>query len=116
MILWIFSANTSPSAPPKTVKSCEKTQTFRPSMVPKPVITPSVYGRSAAPSARLRASMSSSWKLPGSSRYSMRSRASSLPFSCWRCTARSGPAWIASSLRLFSWSRRSRRGCSDIVT
>jgi hypothetical protein len=42
MILWIFSANTSPSAPPKTVKSCENTHTLRPSMVPKPVMTPSV--------------------------------------------------------------------------
>ncbi len=42
MTLWIFSANTSPSAPPKTVKSCENTKTLRPSMVPQPVMTPSV--------------------------------------------------------------------------
>ena len=42
--LWIFSAKTSPSAPPKTVKSCENTNTLRPSTVPQPVITPSVYG------------------------------------------------------------------------
>ena len=42
MTLWIFSANTSPRAPPKTVKSWENTQTRRPSMVPKPVMTPSV--------------------------------------------------------------------------
>ncbi len=42
MIFWIFSAKTSPSEPPKTVKSWLKTQTFRPSIVPKPVITPSV--------------------------------------------------------------------------
>ena len=40
--LWIFSANTSPRAPPKTVKSWLKTQTRRPSMVPNPVTTPSV--------------------------------------------------------------------------
>ena len=40
--LWIFSAYTSPSAPPKTVKSCEKMHTLRPSMVPNPVMTPSV--------------------------------------------------------------------------
>ena len=40
--LWIFSANTSPSAPPKTVKSWLKMQTRRPSMVPNPVTTPSV--------------------------------------------------------------------------
>jgi hypothetical protein len=34
MTLHIFSAITSPSEPPKTVKSWEKTQTRRPSMVP----------------------------------------------------------------------------------
>ena len=66
--LWIFSANTSPSAPPNTVKSCENTNTLRPSTVPHPVITPSVYGRSSSPAAwaRWRASRSSSWKEPGS--------------------------------------------------
>ena len=42
MSLWIFSANTSPSAPPKTVKSWLNTNTLRPSTVPHPVITPSV--------------------------------------------------------------------------
>ncbi len=42
MTLWIFSAYTSPSAPPKTVKSWLNTHTRRPSMVPKPVMTPSV--------------------------------------------------------------------------
>ncbi len=42
MSLWIFSAKTSPRAPPKTVKSWEKTKTLRPSMVPQPVMTPSV--------------------------------------------------------------------------
>ena len=42
MTLWIFSANTSPRAPPKTVKSCAKTKTLRPSTVPQPVMTPSV--------------------------------------------------------------------------
>ncbi len=42
MTLWIFSANTSPRAPPKTVKSWLNTHTRRPSMVAKPVITPSV--------------------------------------------------------------------------
>jgi hypothetical protein len=40
--LWIFSANTSPSAPPNTVKSWLNTNTLRPSTVPQPVITPSV--------------------------------------------------------------------------
>ena len=42
MTLWIFSAKTSPRAPPKTVKSWLKMQTRRPSMVPNPVTTPSV--------------------------------------------------------------------------
>jgi hypothetical protein len=32
--LTIFSPITSPSEPPKTVKSCENTQTGRPSIVP----------------------------------------------------------------------------------
>ena len=34
MTLTIFSAITSPSEPPKTVKSWEKTKTVRPSIVP----------------------------------------------------------------------------------
>ena len=53
--LWTFSANTSPSAPPKIVKSWLNTNTLRPSTVPHPVMTPSVYGRSMA-SGNLRAS------------------------------------------------------------
>ncbi len=44
MILWIFVACASPSAPPKIRKSCAYTKTVRPSTVPHPVITPSVYG------------------------------------------------------------------------
>ena len=47
--LWIFSANTSPSAPPNTVKSWLKMNTLRPFTVPQPVTTPSVYGRSSRP-------------------------------------------------------------------
>jgi hypothetical protein len=42
MTLWIFSAKTSPRAPPNTVKSWLNTKTLRPSTVPHPVITPSV--------------------------------------------------------------------------
>ena len=45
MILHIFSAMTSPSEPPKTVKSCENTHTRRPSIVPWPVTTASPHGR-----------------------------------------------------------------------
>ncbi len=43
--LMIFSPKTSPSEPPKTVKSWAKTHTGRPSIVPCPVTTPSPYGR-----------------------------------------------------------------------
>ena len=43
--LQIFSANTSLRDPPKTVKSCEKTKTLRPKIVPYPVTTASPYGR-----------------------------------------------------------------------
>jgi hypothetical protein len=45
MILHIFSAMTSPSEPPNTVKSWLKTQTRRPSIVPWPVTTASPHGR-----------------------------------------------------------------------
>ena len=43
--LHIFSLMTSPSEPPKTVKSWEKTHTRRPSIVPCPVTTASPSGR-----------------------------------------------------------------------
>ena len=48
MTLHIFSDMTSPSDPPKTEKSCEKTHTRRPSTVPWPVTTASPQGRFAA--------------------------------------------------------------------
>ncbi len=41
MILQTFSANAPERLPPKTVKSWEKTNTCRPSIVPEPVTTPS---------------------------------------------------------------------------
>ncbi len=113
MTLWIFSANTSPSAPPKTVKSWANTKTLRPSIVPQPVTTPSVSGRLFSmpkPWARCRASMSSSTNEPGSSSFSRRSRAVSLPRSCWRSTATSLPAWRASSRSAASCSSRSSIG------
>ena len=65
MILHIFSAMTSPSEPPKTVKSWEKTQTGRPSIRPWPVTTASPQGLffSMSNSAvRWRTKVSSSWK------------------------------------------------------
>src|SRR5215208_2197212 len=85
MILTIFSPMTSPSEPPKTVKSCEKTHTRRPSIVPMPVTTASPHGRFFSMSksnVRWRTNVSSSWKEPGSSSFSTRSRAVILPLAC----------------------------------
>ena len=45
MTLHIFSAITSPSEPPNTVKSWLNTHTVRPSIVPWPVTTASPQGR-----------------------------------------------------------------------
>jgi hypothetical protein len=78
MTLHIFSAITSPSEPPMIVKSCEKTHTRRPSIVPCPVTTASPQGRFFCMSksvVRWRTNVSSSWKEPGSSSFSTRSRA-----------------------------------------
>ena len=80
--LQIFSANTSLSEPPKTVKSWLKTKTRRPKIVPYPVTTASPYGRrSSIPKfdSRWRTYRSSSTNEPGSHSFSARSRASSLP-------------------------------------
>src|SRR6059058_2945441 len=67
MALHIFSPITSPSEPPKTVKSCENTTTGRPSMVPWPVTTASPQGRFLSISkscVRWRTNVSSSWNEP----------------------------------------------------
>ena len=45
MTLQTFSAKTSESEPPNTVKSWLKTQTGRPKTVPYPVTTASPHGR-----------------------------------------------------------------------
>src|SRR5205085_2870532 len=77
MIFTIFSAITSPSEPPKTVKSWEKTATGRPSIRPWPVTTASPHGRFFCMSnsdVRWRTKVSISWKEPGSSSFSMRWR------------------------------------------
>ena len=110
MILTIFSAITSPSEPPKTVKSWEKTQTRRPSIVPWPVTTASPQGRFfSIPNSlvRWRTNVSSSWKEPGSSSFSIRSRAVYLPFACCFSTAVSDAWWIAAAFSSSSWARRS---------
>ena len=107
MILHIFSAMTSPSEPPKTVKSWEKTHTRRPSIVPWPVTTASPHGRFFCISnsvVRWRTYVSSSWKDPGSSSFSIRSRAVYLPLACCFSTAASDPWWIAASRSSSSWA------------
>src|SRR4051812_15221458 len=98
--LQIFSANTSLSEPPNTVKSCEKTKTLRPKIVPYPVTTASPYGRrSSIPKfdSRWRTKRSSSTNEPGSRSSIRRSRASSFPCSRWRSIARSDPPCSDSS-------------------
>ena len=85
MTLQIFSAMTSPSEPPKIVKSWLNTQTRRPSIVPWPVTTASPHGLRFCiwkSCVRWRTNVSSSWKLPGSSSFSTRSRAVRRPRSC----------------------------------
>ena len=106
MILHIFSAMTSPSEPPKTVKSWLKTQTRRPSIVPWPVTTASPHGRFFCMSksiVRWRTKVSSSWKEPGSSSFSIRSRAVILPRSCCFSSA-SGEECMAASRSSWSWA------------
>ena len=107
MTLHIFSAITSPSEPPKTVKSCEKTQTVRPSILPWPVTTASPQGRLRSMSksdVRWRTKVSSSSNVPGSSSFSIRSRAVSLPFSCCFSTAFSEAECTAASRSSWSWA------------
>src|SRR5215210_7919472 len=118
--LHIFSLITSPSEPPKTVKSCEKTHTRRPSIVPWPVTTASPQGRDLSISnscVRCRMYVSSSWNEPGSSSFSIRSRAVYLPFACCFSTAVSDAWWIAasrSSCRRASFSSFDSRAFSRI--
>ncbi len=104
MILVTFSANTSPSEPPKTDASWLKTKTCLPSIVPQPVTTPSPrILRSSIPKlvVRCMAKTSISVNDPASRSRSMRSRAVSFFFACWeRCAA--PPRWIASYRRLRS--------------
>src|SRR5256886_2805697 len=104
--LQIFSACASESEPPNTVKSCENTYTRRPSIRPWPVTTPSPrYFSSARPKslARWVTNRSSSTNEPGSSSASSRSRAVSLPLSCW-VLMRSAPPPSSDSARFFSRS------------
>ena len=102
----IFSPITSPSEPPNTVKSCENTATGRPSIRPWPVTTASPQGRFSSMSnsaVRWRTKVSSSWNEPGSSSFSIRSRAVSLPLECCFSSA-CGLVWIACSRSSSSWA------------
>src|SRR5580700_2899874 len=104
--LQIFSANASPSEPPSTEKSCENRKTWRPSMVARPVMTPSPKNSfSSRPNAfaRWMTNRSNSTKESSSTSASTRSRAERLPRACCRASA-SGPAGIADSARLASSS------------
>src|SRR3954470_5907595 len=106
MILHIFSPMTSPSEPPKTVKSWEKTQTRRPSIVPWPMTTASPQGRVLSMSnscVRWRTNVSSSWNDPGSSSFSIRSRAVYFPRACCFSSA-SGEECAACWRRVSSWA------------
>ena len=105
--LQIFSAITSPSEPPNTVKSWLNTHTRRPSIVPWPVTTASPYGRLRCMSksvVRWRTNTSSSWNEPGSSSFAIRSRAVNLPFACCLSTATWPALWIASWRSSRSWA------------
>src|SRR5580704_8841075 len=110
MILQIFRALVSDSEPPKTVKSCAKTYTRRPSMRPKPVTKPSPAGRwSCIPKStqRCRTNLSSSSNVPSSRSRSIRSRAVSLPALCSRSRRSGPPPASASALRRRRSSMRS---------
>src|SRR5436190_15833154 len=108
--LHTFCACTSPIDPPNTVKSCEATKTFLPSIVPYPVIAPSPAGRRfSIPKSceRWTANGSVSTKEPTSIRMSSRSRAVSFPLSCCRWAASRPPGWRVDLRRLWSSSIRS---------
>ena len=78
----------------------------RPSIVPWPVTTASPQGRFFCMSksyVRWRTKVSSSWKEPGSSSFSIRSRAVYLPFACCFSTASLGSRRGAAASRS-SWS------------
>ena len=112
--LQIFSANTSLSDPPNTVKSWENTQIGRPNTVPYPVTTASPQGRlSRMPNStsRWRTKRSSSTNDPGSSSRSTRSRASSLPRACCFSTAADPTGNAASAL-----SSSSQRSFASVVS
>ena len=104
--------NISPRDPPKTVWSWEKTPTGRPSMVPRPVTTPSPKSALGSPGVRANAPVSK--KLPGSSKAWTRARALGMPFLSRLAAAFSPPGSLASSS--FSPSSASSSAVVLVVT
>ena len=104
--LHIFSDMVSDSEPPNTVKSCANTYTRRPSMVPKPVTTPSprmCFLSWPKLVQRCVTNMSSSSKLPSSRSIAIRSRAVYLPRACCFSMAFSPPPRRHSARFSISW-------------
>src|SRR3990172_4432402 len=102
MILHIFEALASESEPPKTVKSCAKTYTSRPSTRPYPVTKPSPGGRCCSMPKSVHwwvTNLSSSSNVPSSSSSAIRSRAESFPAACSRDRRSTPPPASAASLR-----------------
>jgi hypothetical protein len=123
MTLQIFCAWRSLSEPPNTVKSCAKTKTSRPLIVPDPVTTPSPGTFcSAMPKsvALCSTNMSYSSKLSESSSTVSRSRASAAPSCAARRSAPvhrpAAPARAAAPvLRSWSpWQRVKDRGATKV--
>src|SRR5512140_381107 len=112
MSLQIFAAFVSERDPPKTVKSCAKTNTGRPSTRTDPATTPSPgisFAGSSIPKSRARWTTkgSISSKEPGSPRSSTRSRAVSFPALCCFSRRSAPPPSRDFSLRASSVASRS---------
>src|SRR5512140_106006 len=112
--LQTFAAFVSESEPPKTVKSCAKTKTGRPSTRIAPATTPSpgyAFASLSIPKSRQRwtTNGSISSKEPGSARSSTRSRAESLPdLCCFSRRSRPPPRREAVRRSSSRWRRASR--------
>ena len=103
--LHIFKARLSESEPPKIVKSCAKTYTSLPFIVPYPVTTPSprnVLFSIPKLVQRCVTNMSYSSKLPSSSSMLILSRAVYFPFACCESILFRPPPMRAFSRRAIS--------------
>ena len=110
MIFTIFAALVSEIDPPKTVKSCAKAKTCRPSTSPWPVTTPSpgtIVLLHAEVAAAVRDELVELLEGAGSKSSSIRSRAVSLPAACcrfWRSSPPPSSARRSRSARVCSGS------------